>query len=251
MSSIKIIVMGVGGVGKSAITNRFVIGRWIERYDPTVEESYQTTIDVDGRALQVEILDTAGQDEYTPLRETFMHTGDGFLLVYSITDDQTFEELRGIRDQILRVHPNKKVPILLVGNKSDLAKKDRAVTKEEGGALAKEFSADLMEVSAKENFKVKDAFESLIRTVLAGNSNAGRAEGSGGVFGAGKQDKCVIMLCNNVTRICFFCFCLLLLCLPLNACCICMCMYIYSSGESGGGAGKAKSEKKKSFCSIL
>ena len=51
---------------------RFVIGRWIEKYDPTIEESYQTTVDIDGKALQVEILDTAGQDEYTPLRETFM-----------------------------------------------------------------------------------------------------------------------------------------------------------------------------------
>lgn len=49
-------------------------------------------MDVDGKALQVEILDTAGQDEYTPLRETFMHTGDGFMLVYSITDDQVMYE---------------------------------------------------------------------------------------------------------------------------------------------------------------
>ena len=57
----------------------------------------------------MEILDTAGQDAYTPLRETFMHTGDGFLLVYSIVDDQTLEELRDIREQILRVHPDKKV----------------------------------------------------------------------------------------------------------------------------------------------
>ena len=50
-----------------------MIGRWIEKYDPTIEESYQTTVDIDGKALQVEILDTAGQDEYTPLRETFMY----------------------------------------------------------------------------------------------------------------------------------------------------------------------------------
>lgn len=109
MSSLRIIVMGIGGVGKSAITNRFVGGRWIEKYDPTVEESYQTTVDVDGRALQVEILDTAGQDEYTALRETFLHTGDGFLLVYSITDDQTVEELRAIREQILRIPRNRQV----------------------------------------------------------------------------------------------------------------------------------------------
>lgn len=105
--------MSISFEGKSAITNRFVVRRWIEKYDPTVEESYQTTIDIDGKALQVEILDTAGQAEYTPLRETFMHTGDGFLLIYSITDDQTFEELREIREQILRVHPNQNVRSLL------------------------------------------------------------------------------------------------------------------------------------------
>ncbi len=117
------------------------------KYDPTVEESYQTTIDIDGKALQVEILDTAGQDEYTPLRETFMHTGDGFLLVYSIVDDQTLEELRSIREQILRVHRDRKVPMVVVGNKSDMAKKDRAVSKEEGKALADEFGAGFLEVS--------------------------------------------------------------------------------------------------------
>jgi len=109
--SVKLIVMGVGGVGKSAITNRFVINRWVEKYDPTIEESYSTTVDVDGKALQVEILDTAGQDEYAPLRETFMHTGDGFLFVYSLTDDQTLEELRTIREQVLRVHPNRNVSL--------------------------------------------------------------------------------------------------------------------------------------------
>lgn len=119
------------------------------QYDPTVEESYQATIDIDGKALQVEILDTAGQDEYTPLRETFMHTGDGFLLVYSIVDDQTLEELKAIREQILRVHRDRKVPMVVIGNKVDMAKKDRAVTKEEGNALAKEFGAEFLEVSVR------------------------------------------------------------------------------------------------------
>jgi len=189
MSSIKIIVMGVGGVGKSAITNRFVIGRWVEKYDPTVEESYQTTIDIDGKALQVEILDTAGQDEYTPLRETFMHTGDGFLLVYSIVDDQTLEELKAIREQILRVHRDRKVPIVVVGNKADMAKKDRAVSKEEGKALADEFGASFLEVSAKENSRIKESFETLVRKIMAKNPKAGQdSDQAGGVFGGGKAD---------------------------------------------------------------
>lgn len=189
--SLKIIVMGVGGVGKSAITNRFVVGRWIEKYDPTIEESYQATIDIDGKAMQVEILDTAGQDEYTPLRETFMHTGDGFMLVYSITDDQTLEELRSIRDQILRVHRNKKIPMVVIGNKVDMAKRDRAVSKEEGKALAEEFGASFLEVSAKENFKIKDSFESLIKKILSKNPSKGKesaVSSPSGVFGGGKGE---------------------------------------------------------------
>lgn len=98
-----------------------------------------------------------------------MHTGDGFLLVYSIVDDQTLEELRGIREQILRVHRDRKVkkkrwlifdsachfskqrksqvPMVVIGNKVDMAKKDRAVSKEEGKALADEFGASFLEVS--------------------------------------------------------------------------------------------------------
>jgi len=190
MSSLKIIVMGVGGVGKSAITNRFVIGKWVEKYDPTVEESYQTTVDVDGKALQLEILDTAGQDEYTPLRETFMHTGDGFLLVYSITDDQTLEELKEIRQQILRVHRDKKVPMVVVGNKVDM-QKDRAVSKEEGKALADEFGAAFSEVSAKTDKGLKEAFLTLARRILAKNPKAGGAGGddqAAGVFGGGAAE---------------------------------------------------------------
>jgi hypothetical protein len=85
------------------------------------------------------------QEEYSPLRETFMHTGDvralllaslclivlivsclqGFVLVYSIDQDETLEDLRGIHEQILAVHANKSVPMIVVANKSDL-ENDRA-----------------------------------------------------------------------------------------------------------------------------
>ncbi len=150
-----------------------------------MEESYQTSVDINGKALQVEILDTAGQDAYTPLRETFMHTGDGFLLVYSITDDQTFEELRSIRQQILRVHRDKKVPIMVVGNKVDLAD-DRAVSKAEGQRLAEEFGGSFMEVTAKEDYNVKESFVALIKKIKTKNPKAGG--GGTGVFGAGAID---------------------------------------------------------------
>ena len=86
------------------------------------------------------------------------------------------------------------MPIVVVANKADLAAKDRAVSKEEGQALADEFGASFMEVSAKQNLKVKEAFETLIRMVTSKQPNAGTGQSSGGVFGGGIVDRFHISL---------------------------------------------------------
>ena len=115
-----------------------------------------------------------------------MHTGDGFLLVYSITDDDTYEALEAIHQQIMRVHQNPNVPVLVVANKSDL-EDDRAVQVSEGQQLAKKFNAQFIEISAKRNERVDEAFETLLRSILASDAGAGGGEGDGGVLGAGQQ----------------------------------------------------------------
>ena len=109
--------------------------------------------------------------------------------MYSLTDDQTLEELRAIHQQVLNVHPNKNVPIIVLGNKLDLAAEDRAVSAEEGGALSEEINAiGFMEVSAKQNTGVKQAFEMLLKKIVADDDQAGAGEGSGSVFGGGSVD---------------------------------------------------------------
>eukprot|EP00753_Platysulcus_tardus_P010481 PLAT2747.1.p2 GENE.PLAT2747.1~~PLAT2747.1.p2 ORF type:complete len:214 (+),score=91.15 PLAT2747.1:58-699(+) len=185
MSSIKLIVMGSGGVGKSALTNRFIQGEFIETYDPTIEDQYQKTLEVDDAAYHLEILDTAGQEEYSVLREGFMGTGDGFILVYSITDDATLDELREIREEILSVNENPEVPLLLVGNKCDLAE-DRAVSDEEGKALAKEFNCGQLEASAKEDINVTEMFRVIVRRILEENEDEDIGQGGATVMGAGE-----------------------------------------------------------------
>eukprot|EP00499_Haloplacidia_sp_CaronLabIsolate_P012535 CAMPEP_0196782140 /NCGR_PEP_ID=MMETSP1104-20130614/10794_1 /TAXON_ID=33652 /ORGANISM="Cafeteria sp., Strain Caron Lab Isolate" /LENGTH=197 /DNA_ID=CAMNT_0042152371 /DNA_START=37 /DNA_END=630 /DNA_ORIENTATION=+ len=180
--------MGMGGVGKSAITARFTNGTFSGRYDPTIEDSYTKTIVVDGKAIQLEILDTAGQEQYSALRETFMHTGHGFILVYSIADDATFEGLTPIRDEILKVHPNPKVPMLLVGNKKDM-ESERAVTVEEAQAQGRAFDGcQFTEVSAKTNEGVTELFQTIVRDILARDPSAGTSDGAAasGVLGAGQ-----------------------------------------------------------------
>jgi small GTP-binding protein len=66
------------------------------------------------------VLDTAGQEEYSAMREQYMRTGEGFLLVYSITSQQSFEEIKTFQQQILRVKDKDYFPMIVVGNKCDL-----------------------------------------------------------------------------------------------------------------------------------
>ena len=89
----KVVVLGGGGVGKSAITLQMVNGYFVPMWDPTIEDRYIREIQVDGAVCQMEILDTAGQDEFKSIRDIYYRCGDGFILVYSITDAATLDDV--------------------------------------------------------------------------------------------------------------------------------------------------------------
>lgn len=175
--------MGTGGVGKSAISGRFVKDEWVEKYDPTVEDMHTHTAFIDGQPIPLEILDTAGQEQFSSLREQFIKTGHGFMLVYAIDDDQTFEDLQKIADLIKANNEGKNIPFLIVGNKKDLSA-NRAVSPEEAQGFADSLNCECVEVSAKENDGVKEAFNSLI-VKATGSSAEAFAKAQGSVMGAG------------------------------------------------------------------
>jgi len=103
MREYKLVVLGSGGVGKSALTVQFVQGIFVEKYDPTIEDSYRKQTEVDGQQCMLEILDTAGTEQFTAMRDLYMKNGQGFILVYSITAQSTFNDIQDLREQILRV----------------------------------------------------------------------------------------------------------------------------------------------------
>jgi GTPase KRas protein len=84
-------------------------------------DSYRKQCIVDDEVALLDVLDTAGQEEYSAMREQYMRTGEGFLLVYSITSRESFEEIRTFQQQILRVKDKDVFPMVVVGNKLDLA----------------------------------------------------------------------------------------------------------------------------------
>merc|ERR1711879_43900 len=160
----KIVVLGSGGVGKSAITVQFVQGVFVEKYDPTIEDSYRKHLEVDGIQCALEILDTAGTEQFTAMRDLYVKDGQGFVLVYSIVAKSTFSELSSIREQIVRVKDTEDFPTILVGNKCDLGDQ-RVITEDDGKSLASKWSTEFMEASAKTCTNVSDLFITLIRKI--------------------------------------------------------------------------------------
>jgi len=165
MREYKIVVLGSGGVGKSALTVQFVQGIFVEKYDPTIEDSYRKQVEVDGQQCMLEILDTAGTEQFTAMRDLYMKNGQGFVLVYSITAQSTFNDLQDLREQILRVKDTDDVPLVLVGNKCDL-EDERVVGKDQGMNLARQFNnCSFLESSAKAKINVNEIFYDLVRQI--------------------------------------------------------------------------------------
>ncbi|KAI8869538.1 ras-domain-containing protein [Ramicandelaber brevisporus] len=160
-----LVVVGSGGVGKSAITLSFVKHQFIEVYDPTIEDCYSKTVTIDNRNCALEITDTAGQEEYRGLwGDSVMRLGHGFICVYSITKRNSLEELIAIRNQIERAKEDNPYGIIIVGNKLDLAH-EREVSAEEGRMFAESVGAMFMESSAKERINIDETFTALVRQV--------------------------------------------------------------------------------------
>ncbi|KAL6059979.1 RAS1 protein [Balamuthia mandrillaris] len=164
-STYSIVVMGPGGVGKSCLTIQMVNGQWTTDYDPTIEDFYTQKIIIDAQASFLEILDTAGQEEYAVMRDQYMRAGEGFLIVYDVTSRASFEALPTLHQAILRANEVEDVPITLVGNKSDLAANSREVSTGEGKDLAASWGARFLETSAKTRVNVHEAFFELVREI--------------------------------------------------------------------------------------
>jgi len=158
VKELKLVVLGSGGVGKSAITVQFVQGVFVEKYDPTIEDSYRKNVEVDGQQYLLEILDTAGTEQFTAMRDLYMKDGQGFVLAYSIIAQSTFSDLQDIHDQIVRVKDREDFPMVLCGNKCDL-EEQRVISKQEGQDLAKKFgNCSFIEASAKTTTNIKESF---------------------------------------------------------------------------------------------
>ncbi|KAL8604899.1 hypothetical protein ACOMHN_028527 [Nucella lapillus] len=163
----KLVVVGDGGVGKSALTIQFFQKMFVVDYDPTIEDSYIQHVEIDGQCCILDVLDTAGQEEFSAMREQYMRKGDGFLLVFSVTDRQSFDNMASFHTQILRVKDRDSYPMILCANKVDLVHQ-RKVSEEQVRDLATRLRIPYIETSAKDPpLNVDLAFHQVVRIIRA------------------------------------------------------------------------------------
>ncbi|KFA69801.1 hypothetical protein S40285_02456 [Stachybotrys chlorohalonatus IBT 40285] len=220
-----VVVLGAGGVGKSCLTAQFVHHEWIESYDPTIEDSYRTHLMVDGRHVMLEMYVTkrmlvefttnrdflaaltrqaqsnsVGHDPsqmfffklipfLVAMRDLYMKTGQGFLLVFSITSASSLEELGNLRDEIIRIKDDENVPMVIVGNKADL-EENRAVPRAKGFSVSQRWGSPYYETSARSRTNVDEVFVDLCRQMLRKEDEAVQSHGDSGKYeGSGSHNR--------------------------------------------------------------
>jgi len=157
------VVLGASGVGKTALTIRFTWETFLGNCDPIIDEGYRKAVTVDGEMCILDLLDTAGTEHSNALNESHIKIGMGFVLVFSLTQEASLREIENVRQQIYKVKgANAKVPIVIVGTKSDLTD-ERKVQWQTMSNLASQWKLPFYETSAKQGWNVDIVFDELVR----------------------------------------------------------------------------------------
>uniref|UniRef100_G3P365 GTP-binding protein n=1 Tax=Gasterosteus aculeatus aculeatus TaxID=481459 RepID=G3P365_GASAC len=162
----RVVLLGASGVGKTAFSSIFAGAADSMDSDDCelcADEVCEKKIEVDGEAATITLLDTSdAETDDGPAREHYMQTGDAYLLLYSVTDRASFLRASELRITLRRFRPAQHTPIILVGNKCDLARR-REVSVNEGRACAAVFDCKFIETSAAVQHNIWEAFHGMVR----------------------------------------------------------------------------------------
>lgn len=162
----KVSLLGSLGVGKSALTVKFITRRFINEYDPTLEDTYTKEDVIDNQMIIVKVMDTAHEDSEN--LERYLRWSDAVVVVYSITSKQSYQRAKGLLQEIAELQKTKEIhecPVVLLGNKNEM-ERYRQVSKLDGAALAKQYACSYHEVSAAGEYdEVEYVFHETVREI--------------------------------------------------------------------------------------
>jgi small GTP-binding protein len=161
--AVKIVVLGMDGVGKSSLIQRFANKIFPECCDPHPSESHECTIEMYRETISLKIYDTVNDRDYYPMLVWWIREADGFLIVFSNDCPDSLDEAEGLYKELCKTKRRSDSAIVIVGNKSDMP--DRKVQARDGDALAARLGGQFVETSAKTGHNVPEAFQMLVGTI--------------------------------------------------------------------------------------
>ena len=166
IKNIKIVLIGDCGVGKSSISLRYTSNEFEDNYTSTGGAAYSTKlIQKYGDNLQLDIWDTAGQERYRSLGRTFYKDAFIVILVYDITREETFNNLKNIWMEELNKNGEEKPILAVVGNKIDQYEEEATVNEEDARKFAESNNAVFQQVSAKTGSNIEILFNNLFSKI--------------------------------------------------------------------------------------
>eukprot|EP01083_Nonionella_stella_P001820 5236_1 len=161
---LKVIILGESGVGKTALLNHYVNNQFIETHKATIGADFMTKeIEIEDKLITLQMWDTAGQERFKSLGNSFYRGADAAILVYDLTQQETFQKIDEWRSNFLDLANEKpeEFPILLLGNKYDLAGNQRAVQENAGRDLAQRQNMIFYETSAVNGHNIKQGVRAI------------------------------------------------------------------------------------------
>ena len=162
---VKLMIIGDSSVGKTSLLKKYCKNEFSNSYITTVGIDFQVKLlNINDKKIKIQIWDTAGEERYRVVAKNYFNTSDGFIIMYDITNRDSFDSISNWIEQIKDSTPNYKKSVLF-GNKSDLNKL-RNVQINEGKELAQKNDFKFFETSAKDGLNLNEGIESLVKDVL-------------------------------------------------------------------------------------
>jgi small GTP-binding protein len=161
----KILTIGESGVGKTCLLLRYTDNKFVKNHLTTIGIDFKAKIlHMLGKSIKLKIWDTAGQERFRNITQQYYKGADGIILVFDVTDRNSFEKVSEWMLQIKNYTQIDKIGIILLGNKVDL--EPREVKPNEGEELAKQFNIKYFETSAFSNYRIDESFLALTEEIM-------------------------------------------------------------------------------------